>query len=343
MNSSFHSFMGKNTPTISVIVPVYNVEQFLDECIQSLQSQTYCNFEAIFVNDGSTDHSLEILEHYAAKDARLRVFSKKNEGLSATRNAALEKVCGDYIFLLDSDDFISPDLFESALHQFELDSQIDGVMCEQVQYTDQHRQSVYPVKVDSDVISGEEALIKTIDWSIHAQMIFKTSVFKDIRFDTTINYGDEVTKRLIISNCRKISFCSGRYFYRYNPTSLTKKVSVKFFDYGRSYLKVREILKTRHLYNRSQEIIELRLLNILKNLDYYYKNHSTELNSEEKVYAKQSVKELFHEINLSYLRKYFRNNRSISSYIFFCLKTSSYLSYKLFSQLLFPLVKKDYV
>lgn len=332
-----------NDPKISVIIPVYNVEQYLDECIQSLQSQTYRNFEAIFVNDGSTDNSLEILERYAAEDTRLKVFSKKNEGLSATRNVALEKVNGNYIFLLDSDDFISPDLFESAMHQFSKDSQIDAVMCEQIQYIDKHQQSVYPVKIDSETISGEEALIKTIDWSIHAQMIFKSDVFRDIRYDTTINYGDEVTKRLIISRCKKISFCVGQYFYRYNPASLTKKVSVKFFDYGRSYLKVRDILKSRYLYERSQDIIEPKLLNILKNLDYYYKNHSNELNSEEKKYAKQSIKELFYDINISYLRKYFRKNRSLFSYMFFCLKTSSYFSYKLFSYLLFPLVKKDYV
>lgn len=343
MNSSFDNENSKVLPTISVIVPVYNVENYLDDCIQSLQNQTYRNFEAILVNDGSTDRSLEILEHYAAKDARLRVFSKKNEGLSATRNVALEKVSGDYIFLLDSDDFISPDLFESAIHKFEKNPQIDAVMCEQVQYAGQDQQCIYPVDFNSETISGDEALIKTIDWSIHAQMIFKASVFSGIRYDTTINYGDEVTKRLIISKCRKIAFCSGRYFYRYNPTSLTKKVSVKFFDYGRSYLKVREMLKTRNLYHISQHIIELRLLNILKNLDYYYKNHSMELSPDEKKYAKQSIKELFREINLSYLRKYFKKNRSLPSYLFFTLKTTSYFSYRLFSHLLFPLVKKDYV
>lgn len=91
---------------VSVIVPVYNVEKYLAECLDSLQAQTYPHWEAICVNDGSTDNSWQILQKYAARDSRFVIINQKNSGVSATRNAALQKAKGDYIAFLDSDDML---------------------------------------------------------------------------------------------------------------------------------------------------------------------------------------------------------------------------------------------
>jgi len=93
----------------SIIIPVYNVAPYLKQCIDSILSQTYCCFETIFVNDGSTDGSMAILEEYQRKYPQITIISQANKGLSAARNAGIQAAKGDYIFFLDSDDWIEPD------------------------------------------------------------------------------------------------------------------------------------------------------------------------------------------------------------------------------------------
>ena len=93
-------------PLVSIIVPVYNVEQYLPQCLDSIVNQTYENIEVICVNDGSPDNSIKILEDYSAKDSRIKVISQKNQGVSSARNFALEFVNGEYIMFVDGDDWL---------------------------------------------------------------------------------------------------------------------------------------------------------------------------------------------------------------------------------------------
>ncbi len=103
-------------PAISVIIPVYNVEKYLRRCLDSVLNQTFTDWQAICVNDGSPDNSAEILAEYAARDARFVVVTKENGGLSDARNAGMKVATGDYILYLDSDDFIHPQTMEIAHH-----------------------------------------------------------------------------------------------------------------------------------------------------------------------------------------------------------------------------------
>ncbi len=112
--------MMTDIPKVSVIIPVYNTQSWLKECLDSVLRQTMDDFEVICVNDGSTDHSGSILREYAAKDTRFSVVSQSNQGQSAARNTGLKAARGQYIYFLDSDDYIEPDLLETACR--ELDS-----------------------------------------------------------------------------------------------------------------------------------------------------------------------------------------------------------------------------
>lgn len=103
------------SPLISVIVPVYNVEKYLRKCLDSICGQTYRNLEILCVNDGSTDGSAAILEEYAAKDARIKVFTQANAGQGAARNLALDNAHGTWITGVDSDDYLEPDAYEYAV------------------------------------------------------------------------------------------------------------------------------------------------------------------------------------------------------------------------------------
>ena len=104
---------------ISVIIPVYNVEKFLAECVDSVLAQTYTDWEAILVDDGATDASGAMCDAYAAKDPRIRVIHRENGGLSAARNTGLKAARGEYVYFLDSDDYIEPDTLALLLETAE--------------------------------------------------------------------------------------------------------------------------------------------------------------------------------------------------------------------------------
>ena len=104
---------------LSIIVPVYQVEAHIDECITSILDQTFRDFELILVDDGSLDRCPAICDAYAQKDSRIRVIHQKNQGLSAARNTGLQAARGDYIGFVDSDDFIEASMYEKLLDNLE--------------------------------------------------------------------------------------------------------------------------------------------------------------------------------------------------------------------------------
>ena len=106
-------------PSISIVVPVYNAQKYLDKCLQSLLSQTFCDLEIICVNDGSTDGSLDILNKYAQKDKRIKVISKENTGLSGARNTALKNVTGKYLMFVDADDYLEKETCKTVFNEIE--------------------------------------------------------------------------------------------------------------------------------------------------------------------------------------------------------------------------------
>lgn len=115
-------------PKISVIVPVYNVAPYLKKCVDSIINQTFTDIEIILVDDGSTDESGTICDQYAQKDSRVKVIHKPNGGLSDARNSGLEVCSGEYIGFVDSDDWISPDMYETLIH-FAVKEDLDVAMC----------------------------------------------------------------------------------------------------------------------------------------------------------------------------------------------------------------------
>jgi len=104
-----------NTPKISIIVPVYNVERWLRRCIDSILAQTYTDFELLLIDDGSPDSSGKICDEYAAKDERIAVFHKENGGVSTARNLGLDNACGEYVSFVDSDDWVEPNYCQTLI------------------------------------------------------------------------------------------------------------------------------------------------------------------------------------------------------------------------------------
>lgn len=129
--------MTQQKDLISIIVPVYNMEQYLERCMNSIWQQTYTNLEIILVDDGSTDHSPQMCDEYAGKDSRIKVVHKQNGGLSDARNAGLAVASGAYIGYVDSDDWIEPDMYEK-MYQACVENQAQVAVCRYAQVYKDH-------------------------------------------------------------------------------------------------------------------------------------------------------------------------------------------------------------
>ena len=243
-------------PLISVIIPVYNVEKYLEKCISSVVGQTYKNIEIILVDDGSTDKSGTMCDLLAEKDSRIVVIHKANGGLSSARNAGLDIAKGDYIGFVDSDDWIEPDMYESLLRNM-LKESADISACG-VYY---HRNS--KMKTDRDitgyrVFSRCEAIdcavrnngfIKVYAWN----KLYSKHVFSKLRFPEGKTYEDLFIILPAIDSAEKIVVTKQpKYHYLKRPGSITNS------EYGHSTWDIVEARRFFHKYllDRYPELAE---------------------------------------------------------------------------------------
>ncbi|MBQ7999661.1 MAG: glycosyltransferase family 2 protein [Ruminococcus sp.] len=216
----------KSQPLVSVVIPVYNAENYIRTCIEQILSQTYKNMEIIFVDDGSTDNSRRICLEYADKDSRIVVYSKENGGVSSARNMGIEKATGDFLLFLDSDDWLENDAI-SKLVSACTENTADVVIFEySVDYPD-GRKVVHTHKNLEGKMSVCDAVFHSIVgtnrfvWS----KFYKRSAIKNIRFDETIHHGeDTLFACLVMAECRSAYFLA-EPLYRYvqSENSATRK------------------------------------------------------------------------------------------------------------------------
>jgi glycosyltransferase involved in cell wall biosynthesis len=153
--------MVMNIPLISIIVPVYNVNVYLDKCLQSLISQTYTNIEIIVIDDGSTDGSENKCDNWKNKDPRIKVIHKSNAGLGMARNTGIEIASGDYIVFIDSDDFISSTAIE-ILYLAKLNYEADTIFCGWYRYFNDNKIIEYAQKYQGCKFKGTDVIGKVL-------------------------------------------------------------------------------------------------------------------------------------------------------------------------------------
>lgn len=178
-----------NTPKISVIVPVYNVEQYLPRCIDSILAQTFTDFELLLIDDGSTDRSGKICDEYANKDGRVRVFHKENEGISTTREFGINNALGEYIQFVDSDDWIDPNMFEE-MHKKATNTNADIVGCSFIQ--EYENKGIKTKAIYSDKLSFLHSVISNY-WGVLWKLLIRKTLFisYNIHFPKGINGGED--------------------------------------------------------------------------------------------------------------------------------------------------------
>ena len=209
---------------LSVIVPVYNVEPYLKQCIESIIHQTYTYLEIILVDDGSTDNSGTICDTYASQDSRIKVIHQHNGGLSAARNRGIDEATGDYIAFVDSDDFLDLTMYSVLVDALE-QHQLDIIECNAFRYKSENNIKSYKNDGELVIYNHDEALKLSLCDGFTAawNKLYKRSVIDTVRFPIGRKFEDSATSYLIMHNAQKIGHIDTcLYYYRLNPNSITQ-------------------------------------------------------------------------------------------------------------------------
>ena len=263
-------------PKISVIIPVYNVEKYLAECLTSVVNQTFKDIEIICVNDGSTDNSPKILEEFAQKDSRIKIINQENQGMSCARNAGLAVATGEYITFVDSDDYISTDLYADM--QKYLPAELICFNAKIFPMSEKYRalQNYIQCKFDGEQPMEEKLILKT---NVHVwNKVFKTSIIKEnnIRFPKGLYFEDFpfVCEYMLSINSVKFFGGKGYYFYRQQPNSLMNNCSHKSIHHLFVWHYLYDKLKERKLLDKYPNLIN-KLFRTYTILAYKYSDEAS--------------------------------------------------------------------
>lgn len=222
-------------PLISIIVPVYNVEAYLDRCVKSIVNQTYKNLEIILVDDGSTDNSGKKCDEWANKDTRIVVIHKENGGQASARNEGLKVATGSLIGFVDSDDYIDLSMYESMQRDLVVNN-ADIAECNMLKFHDQNEVSV-TLESNKCIVMNREEAIKDFLLEAHLKctvpnMLIKADIAKQVLFDEGKTHEDILWPyRAYILSDRVIYIDTKLYYYFQRPGStMNKAYSSKRFD-----------------------------------------------------------------------------------------------------------------
>lgn len=249
-------------PKISVIVPIYNVEKYLEKCIDSIINQTYSNLEIILVNDGSVDNSKNICDQYAISDKRIKVIHKENGGLSDARNYGLNIATGDYVSFIDSDDYIHPMFYEILWKMIE-ENEGDIAQCNFTKYYENN--DIVNIKniefhKQPHILTNIQALdylTSDLNYIVVWNKLYKIELFDHVRFPKGKLHEDEYTTYKVLFKSKKIIVTSiPLYYYLQRTDSITgQKFNLKKLDALDAFIEQISFYKEKKLYTIKNKTI----------------------------------------------------------------------------------------
>ena len=284
---------------ISVIVPVYNVEQYLERCVDSIISQTYTNLEIILVNDGSTDNSGKLCDELAKKDERIRVIHKENGGLSDARNRGIDEAESDLVGFIDSDDYIDSDMYEVLLKNLN-NTDADLSMCALYDVYNNTPEAQVTNK-ETWKLSSEQAIKMVMEAKILSvtavNKLYRKSLFTDLKFEVGKIAEDAFIMIKLLDKCEKIVATNEKkYYYVHRENSITtQKFSTKFLNVIEAYEQNSNIILEK--YPKLKDVAQTRmnwayfyvLDRLLLDDNYNYKELENKLISYLKNHRKESI------------------------------------------------------
>lgn len=246
---------------VSVIVPVYNVEEYIDKCLDTLTNQTFKDYELIVINDGSSDNSESIILDYQKKYPKLiKYYKKENGGLSSARNYGIEKSTGEYLMFIDSDDYVSNDMVEKLYNKIDKE-QSDMVICNYYRVTCKGKfiknYNINPgttnIKSNPEIILNKQAA-----WN----KIYKKELFSQNKFDEGKYYEDLRLIPKLYLECKKIAFINDFcYYYIERDNSIMKDINLeKNYEIVEAIDSLITYYKSHNKYERYKEEIEFMML-----------------------------------------------------------------------------------
>ncbi len=260
---------------VSIIIPVYKVEEYLDECVQSVIDQTYKNLEIILVDDGSPDNCGKICDAWAEKDNRIKVIHKENGGLSDARNAGIDMMRGEYVFFLDSDDYLEKNCIEDLYNYL---SEYHA----QIAVTSKTKKPFEKI-TDAPIIAGnsKEMLIvmyKKYFWEGCCKL-YKADLFKNLRYKKGILYEDfHLTPRVMLEAERIVYADTKQYFYRVRSGSImrgeVKADLIENADENLEYFKSKRLSKAQYnaIFKEIKKELNIMRLRCTKSNEKYIKS-----------------------------------------------------------------------
>lgn len=199
---------------VSIVVPIYNVENYVLKCIETLTNQTYKNIEIILVNDGSTDNSYKFAQKAALTDNRIKLYTKENGGVSDARNFGIKKATGDYLILVDSDDTIDTNAVFKMVKILEKHD-ADMVMAEKLYYTEESGIQKNTKEIYDTIFNSEEALKYMLENNtiFVTGNLYKTNLFEGIEFPYRKKYEDVATAYKLVDRAKKIAYTNEEMYY----------------------------------------------------------------------------------------------------------------------------------
>ena len=285
---------------VSIIVPVYQVENYLHKCVDSILAQTFTDFELILVDDGSTDRSGQICDEYAEMDERVKVIHKENSGPSDTRNRGIEQAAGNYFMFVDSDDYIAPTMVE-CLYQSILKENADIAACNFLYSFEDDRNQDFSTNIQWEVVSGAEIFYNRKNdrscgyWTVVWNKLYKSKVFGKLRFRAGKYYEDEFWANDIYQmDIKMVTIPECLYYYRQHGNNSMKTTNSK------KNLDILEALQERigvYLMDQTHSAQAYRVL--IYSLEYLKKSKRMITNREEKakyLQAEKRTKDIVHQL-----------------------------------------------
>lgn len=286
-------------PTISIIVPVYNVEKYVIKCIESVIAQTYRDWELILVDDGSTDNSGKICDEYTLKDCRIKVIHKDNEGVTATRDRGVKESKGEFLFFIDGDDYITENALELLSNK---QKENDADLVKGSFYKISEENIILNKYIVPDSVKTVNEWFKYITdntvWSIWNTLIRKNLYCKYVNVPNEISLGEDlITSSQLAIGLNKISTCQNiTYYYVLRNTSAMHCKNKDVFKEYNIYLlmikkldNINSIYKTKN-YRSLSKIIELLIcdqifINLVKDNNLLSKHKKKVFNLYIKYFA----------------------------------------------------------
>lgn len=257
----------QNLQTISVIIPVYNVEKYIEECLNSVTNQTYTNLEIICIDDCGTDNSIKIVEEFAKKDNRIKIiYNEKNKGLVFTRKTGLNNSTGEYIGFVDSDDFVDLNYFETMFNKI-IETNLEIVQNNNIYFyfnENKKQKKSYKHKTNNTIYEINSENIKYITNSVWNKLYKKDFLIKNnISCPENIIMGEDkcFTYNCIIHTKNIALFDGGNYYYRQNNNSITNK-----YKQNNDIINCIKYITNLIIKNNKQNIIPIPFNDLKNNL-----------------------------------------------------------------------------